>query len=277
MNPEEQRLSQLLKRFVPEPPVQLSADQITTRPVERSAKSWTLPALAAAAVVVIGVTTGVAATHHSGPGGPTAPTAEGTGRSANGSSGASGTASPSATASCQGRTVAVPNVIGTTQGAAVAVLQQDGLNVETYDAVPPASDRVPAGTVFAQSLTGGSKAVPGAEVQLAIAVAQSTSTAAPVDPGFAVTGSPTPMSPCQAVTGSPAPPGDKTTLPNLIGMTETQAVATAQAAGFTVNVVVTQPPNTQAVQPGIVFAQTPSAGSIARTGSGVSLYVSPAS
>jgi len=84
------------------------------------------------------------------------------------------------------------------------------------------------------------------------------------------------MPPCQAVTGSPAPPGSNVTLPNVVGMTETQAVATAQAAGFTVNVVVTQPPNAQAVEPGTVFAQTPSAGSTARTGSGITLYVTPA-
>ena len=45
--------------FVPDPPVRLSADQVTTRSVDPSAKSWAVPAMAAAAVAAIGVTVGL--------------------------------------------------------------------------------------------------------------------------------------------------------------------------------------------------------------------------
>ena len=61
MSTEEERLAQLLKRLVPEPPVQLSADEITAPSARLSARSWTPPALAAAAVVAIGVTVGLVA------------------------------------------------------------------------------------------------------------------------------------------------------------------------------------------------------------------------
>jgi hypothetical protein len=63
---EEQLLSELLKRSVPEPPLELSADPITERHVNRSRRSWLMPALAAAAVVAIaGAGAGLAAWHHS--------------------------------------------------------------------------------------------------------------------------------------------------------------------------------------------------------------------
>jgi hypothetical protein len=58
VNPEEQRLSGLLKRAVPEPPVELSAARVTDRSASqrpgRSRRPWLIPALAA-------VTAGVAA------------------------------------------------------------------------------------------------------------------------------------------------------------------------------------------------------------------------
>ena len=62
---EEQRLSELLKRSVPEPPVELSADRVTVRHVDRSRRSWLMPALAAAAVVLVaGAGVGLNATRH---------------------------------------------------------------------------------------------------------------------------------------------------------------------------------------------------------------------
>ena len=279
MTHEEQRLSQLLKRLVPEPPFQLSADQVATRSLDRSVKSWTLPALAAAAVVVIGVTTGVVATHDSGASGPTKPTtplAAGTTSRASADTSGSPSPTPSPTASCTGQTVTVPNVIGMTQNQAVAVVQAAGLNAGIYNTT---SDRVPAGTVVTQSLSAGSQAVPGAEVQLAIAIAPSTSTAAPVDPGMELTGSPTPMPPCQAVSGTPAPgaspSGSGTAVPNLIGMTAAQAVQMALAAGFSESVETTPPPHYELVKPGTVFAQTPAAGSTARGHARIVLFVAP--
>jgi hypothetical protein len=55
MTMEEQRLSELLKRSVPEPPLELSADRVTAQHVDRSRRSWLMPVLAAAAVVLVTV------------------------------------------------------------------------------------------------------------------------------------------------------------------------------------------------------------------------------
>jgi len=77
MTLEEQRLSELLKRSVPEPPVELSADRVTVRHVDQSRRSWLMPVLAAAAVVLVaGAGVGLNATRHgasASPGSSTAP------------------------------------------------------------------------------------------------------------------------------------------------------------------------------------------------------------
>jgi hypothetical protein len=268
MSTEEQRLARLLKQVVPEPPVQLSADQITARSAGPSARSWTMPALAAAAVAAIGVTVGVVAAHQSPAGGSPAPQSL---------SGASASASPQTGATCRGRTVTVPDVVGEAQDAAFAIIQDAGLNGGVYYGVPPASARIAPGLVAAQSLPAGSKAVPGALVWLEIASAPSTSTAAPIDPGFEPTATPTAQSPCQVVVGTP-PASDATrSVPNVLGMSANQAHDAARAAGFNVSIVITEAPASQPVPPGTVFAQSPVAGSSARPGSGMTLYVAPAS
>jgi hypothetical protein len=65
MTMEEQRLSELLKRSVPEPPVELSADRVTVPHIDESRRSWLMPALAAAAVVVVAAAgVGLNATRH---------------------------------------------------------------------------------------------------------------------------------------------------------------------------------------------------------------------
>ena len=65
MTMEEQRLSELLKRSVPEPPLELSADRVTVQHIDRSRRSWLMPALAAAAVVLVaGAGVGLNATQH---------------------------------------------------------------------------------------------------------------------------------------------------------------------------------------------------------------------
>ena len=278
MSVEEQRLSQLLKRTVPEPPFQLSADQITTHRADLPTRPWLLPAMAAVVVLVIGATVGaIAATHHSGAGRPTgarlvpsqsvvAPTPK-----------ATSSASPHPTASCQGATVIVPSVIGATEDAAIAVAQQAGLNVEIYDAVPPASQAVAPGVVFSQSLAAGTRAVPRAMLEVAVAMAKPASTAPPIDPGFFPTTSPSPMPPCQAVSGTPPAQDATKAVPNITGIARSQAVKVAEVAGFNVSVVTTAPPSADSVPPGTVFAQTPSPGSKARPGSGIILYVAPAS
>jgi hypothetical protein len=68
MTMEEQRLSELLKRSVPEPPFELSADRVTVPHIDRSRRSWLLPALAAAAVVLVAAAgVGLNATRHPSP------------------------------------------------------------------------------------------------------------------------------------------------------------------------------------------------------------------
>jgi hypothetical protein len=65
MTIEEQRLSELLKRSVPEPPLELSADRVTVPHIDRSRRSWLMPALAAAAVVLVaGAGVALNATRH---------------------------------------------------------------------------------------------------------------------------------------------------------------------------------------------------------------------
>ena len=64
------------KRTVPEPPVELSADRVTVRHVDRSGRPWLIPALAAAAVVLVaGAGAGLKATQHPSPASPSAPAA----------------------------------------------------------------------------------------------------------------------------------------------------------------------------------------------------------
>jgi PASTA domain len=268
MSSEEERLARLLKRAVPEPPVQLSADQITTRSAGPSARSWMVPTLAAAAVAAIGVTVGLVAARHSPAGGSPAPLAL---------SSASASASPQTGATCRGRTVSVPDVLGIGQDAAFAIMQDAGLNAGVYYGVAPASARISPGLVSVQSLPAGSKAVPGALVWLEIASVPSTSTAAPIDPGFAPTAPPTPQSPCQVVVGTPAASNATESVPNLVGMAANQAYGAARAAGFSATIVATAAPASRSVPPGTVFAQLPAPGSAARPGSGMFLYVAPAS
>jgi hypothetical protein len=285
MSAEEERLSWLLKNAVPQPPVEVTADQVTSRrPVDRSVKSWLLPALAAAAVVAIGVTIGVVAQRGPGPARPTGLGTTGTsGASASTSSRPSAsTSQPSASTSpqpavnCPGGTVVVPNVIGTTFDAASAILQDVGLVAGSYDAVPPASEAVPVGMVFAQTLPAGSKAVPGTGIWLGIAVA-SPIPVSHLDPGFGPATAPPPSATfCSGPAATTPPPDWNAPVPSVIGMTQAQAVAIAEAAGFNVSVTHAAPPTGQHVPPGTVFAQLPAPGSTTQPGSGMILFATPA-
>jgi hypothetical protein len=134
LNVEEQRLADLLKRAVPEPPRQLSADQVAVRRAGRrpgSRAPWTRPVLAAAAVVIIAVTTALAARHWSA---GTAPAPRGTVQPAASSS----PPSPRRTQGSPARRVTIPLVIDLPVVSAERVLERLGLSVkvtETYVAV----------------------------------------------------------------------------------------------------------------------------------------------
>ena len=76
MTTEEQRLSELLKRSVPEPPVELSADRVTVQHVDQSRRSWLMPVLAAASVVLVaGAGVGLNAARHGSSSSPASPSA----------------------------------------------------------------------------------------------------------------------------------------------------------------------------------------------------------
>ncbi len=164
MSAEEQRLAELLKHIVPDPPAELSADQITGLRAERSRRAWAVPALAAAATLVAGVAVGAIAAHHAHPGTPPAPVEVG-------SSATRAVASPSASprgpvAHADG--TAVPNVVGQPQAQAVAVLQTVGFKV----VVRAESDgHLPAGVVIAQFPAAGAAAPPGTRIELTVAAA----------------------------------------------------------------------------------------------------------
>lgn len=76
MTTEEQQLGELLKRSVPEPPFELSADRVTARQAGGSRKSWLIPALAAASVVLVaGAGVGLKAAQRPSPAAPSVPSA----------------------------------------------------------------------------------------------------------------------------------------------------------------------------------------------------------
>jgi hypothetical protein len=282
MSAEEERLRRLLKGAVPQPPVEVTTDQVMSRPLHgsggsaRSVRSWGVPALAAAAVVAIAVTIGVLAAHHSGPAAPVAGRATGTAQP-------TASTSPQPRTSCPGATVTVPNVIGTTLDAAAAILQGAGLyagtaeavmtstrtNAGSPDTVMTSARTVTPGTVFAQSPAAGSRAVPGTVVWLKIGSAPWTK------PGHSPNVSSSP-SPCQSMAATPPAAGATARVPDVIGMTQLQAVAVAEQAGFrNVSVTIAPLPRGLSALPGTVFAQTPTAGSSAQP-PGMILYVAPA-
>ena len=156
MSDAERRLSGLLKQAVPTPPRELSAEEIMVTTHDRSRKSWTLPALSAGAILVVGVTVGVVATHHAAPPKTTfSPAAHQS--SASSSPTPSGTPTPSATATATtsaAARVAVPNVVGQTELQATRVLQQAGFDVRVLETPAGAGHEQP-GTVWSQNPPAG--------------------------------------------------------------------------------------------------------------------------
>jgi hypothetical protein len=165
LNQEEQRLADLLKRAVPEPPRELSAAEVAVRRAGRRTGSrapWARPVLAAAAVVIIAVTTALAARHWSA---GTAPAPRGTGQPAASAS----PPSPRRTQESPARSVTVPLVIGLPTERAEQVLERLGLSVkvtETYVAVLNA----PPGIVVSQFPVAGTTVPSKATVSLIVPV-----------------------------------------------------------------------------------------------------------
>jgi len=268
MSPEEQRLAGYLKRAVPEPPVRLSPEEMIVQGPERSRKSYLMPALAAAAVVAIGVAIGAVATHHSATRPPAAsPAAD--------QSGGSPARTPSArpTASCQARgaSIAVPNVVGMSIAQARATIE----NLGFVPVVSEQSSAAPAGAVIRQSPAPGAQLARGTMIDL---IASSGSTvggpagpAATSGPASSARAAVPPDCPASG-TSTAVPSGVNVTVPSVIGMRENQAIRELRAAGFTV-AVHHESPAGPSVSAGEVWNQTPVYGSAAPRGTVVTLDV----
>jgi hypothetical protein len=222
MSTEERELADLLKRVVPEPPRQLTYEEITVLNVERTVKSWLVPTLAAASILIIGGAVGAVAATSSGRAAPAAPAAY---------QGDSPAPSPSArptSPGCQpspeptptaahGGSVVVPSVVGRQQDAAMLAIDQIGLRLLVHQT---ASKTVPAGLVVAEAPAPGSRLSQGATVTLTVSAGSTgakpaasprpTASAAPVASPTCLT-----PAPIASPTGgpSPAPTGAPVAMP----------------------------------------------------------------
>jgi serine/threonine-protein kinase len=134
--------------------------------------------------------------------------------------------------------VAVPDLTGMTQQGATSALDQAGLAVGTV--MTKQTDAGPEGTVVAQDPAPGSKVSEGSKVALTVSGGASPSPPAPV------------------------------AVPNVLGLTQAEALSALQQVGFAA--VVTQASSLSPA--GEVTSQSPSAGVMAQAGSVVELTVS---
>ena len=203
--------------------------------------------------------------------------------------------------------VTVPNVTGMALSQATATLDNTGLKVGvvTYQQATGKSQ----GTVLAQTPAGGKSVKKGSTVALTavgqslatvpdvVGMAQSQATAAITSAGLSLgnvtlvydtatpAGEVADQAPTAGVTvphgtaialtvskgPQPSTSPQVTAVPDVVGQGQQQAIATLQAAGFTI-VVDTIPSST--VQAGVVSDQTPSGGVLATKGSTVTIVVS---
>lgn len=131
--------------------------------------------------------------------------------------------------------VAVPNLVGQTQAQANAALS--GVGLATGTVTSAASDSVPAGSVISQNPTAGTEVAPGTAVALVLS-------------------------------SGPELVG----VPNVVGSTESQALAAITGAGL--NVAGITAVNSATAPAGNVISQNPAAGSNVAPGSNVDLVVS---
>jgi len=203
----------------------------------------------------------------------------------------------------KGKPVTVPNVVGMTQEKAQTALTAVGLKVTT---VPKASTKAVVGTVLAQTPAAGGVAQTGSSVQLELAVkpapvsvpdvvgtttseAEATLKAAALVPSRKSENSAS-VPKDQVITQSPAAgvkvdSGSKVTItiskgpqitntvtvPDLVGLTQKEAVDKASAVGLSSKVV---PAYSSTVPTGVVSAQSPGAGQSVASGSTIGLTVS---
>jgi hypothetical protein len=259
---EEQRLADLLKHAVPQPPRELTNEEITTVHVNLPRKSWLMPALAAAAVIIIGGGAGALAATSSGHSGP--PTTPGTSRATS----ASPTARPSPSATPVPAKIGyVPLVMGMPLAQAESVIQSAGYTIRVIQEAVPG---VPPGTVWATNPPAGTRLpTVGGDVTIYVTPVPSTATLTPTSP-------PTAVPPTASATAVPKTP-KAVVVPSVIGEASPQATAALAAAGFMVTLQAQAAPRSQQVPPGIVWEQSPAAGTVAPSGANVTLYCQPKS
>lgn len=277
MNSDEQWLADLLKRTIPQPPRQLTYEEITVKQrAERSRKAWAMPVLAAAAVVAIGVALG-AATRHSGPGRESF-------QPASGQAPASSAATPTALPSCMstvpgapsitGSSVTIPDLVGQQLTATEQALAQLGLTMQITTVHASA---VPQGMVTRQNPAPGTVVPLGAKVMLYVSAGGGTvtPTAAPTTGGGSGCGTSAP----NAVPTRPVSPytsaRNPVTVPSSIGMNLAQAEQNNIGAGLQVVVQQEKTPGDQAAPPGMVWKQNPAAGTTVTRGTTITIVVQP--
>lgn len=257
---EEQRLADLLKHAVPQPPRELTDEEITTVHVNLPRKSWLMPALAAAAVIIIGGGAGALAATSSGNSGP--PATPGTSRTTL----ASPTARPSSSATPIPTKIAVvPAVVGMPLAQAASVIQSAGYSVRVVQEARPG---VPLGTVWATNPPAGTALSTVANVTIYVTPVPPTATPTPSAPG-----TPTP-----SITAVPTPGSGSTgkaVVASLLGMSMAQAEQVIQAQGLKASVIQETPPAGEHLPPGMVWGQTPDPGSSVPLGTIITLYVVP--
>jgi RHS repeat-associated protein len=138
-----------------------------------------------------------------------------------------------------GSPASVPDVVGQTQTNAQTTIT--GANLVLGAVNPRASATVAAGTVASQNPLAGTLVAPGSPVSIDVS-----------------TGPP-----------APPPPGQ---VPDVVGETQSDAQADIVAASFKVGTIGSQ--NSFEVPAGFVLSQNPAAGTLAKTGSPVSIVVS---
>lgn len=207
--------------------------------------------------------------------------------------------SASATPTAPAQLVAVPKLVGLTLDQAKAAVVTSGFAVQEEDRV---ISNKPAGTILSQTPQAGDQAASGSPIRVTVSGGKTGEKVPSVlgkkrenavsvleAAGFkvgsvTVVSDPAPEGTVMSQTPSPdatAPKGAtiKITvsdgmreMPDVVGKTKEQAVSDLVALGYTVNVYQQENPGKPA---NTVFAQTPQAKELTRTGSSVSITVTP--
>jgi penicillin-binding protein 1A len=170
--------------------------------------------------------------------------------------------------------LSVPSVVGLTEEEAAQILQDTGfksIGVAEY------SDQ-PAGTVVGQTPSGGEQAIQASTVSLA--VSQGPAPKPPPCPTGSRSPSPSPTGspvPCVSKKPSPSPSPSVIAVPDVVGMSQGDAVHKLQKAGFAVAVI--QRPQCSGSKcsppPGVVWKQDPAGDSKIKQGKTVTIWSNP--